>query len=338
MICVQCRKETPEYGEFCCCSGHQLAEKQKYPFYTLGQAFYNWKLFHYPHIGTKGKESYDLAWKRLSVYEDVPMTQLYTEHYQRVLNDNYANASRSSQEKYQQLCGQLCKFAMAHNLINVNYAQFLILNGYVGERREIFDDEKILRLVNYAESKLNNDWRTARIILCLIFSGYRPEEFFSLKRENVFPKEGYMIAGSKTAAGKNRMVPIARVVKKYILEWYLSTSAGDYLVRNADGGRMNLTNFRIRKVYPLFAELGFNDPYFVGIKDYKPKYLIYCTRHTFASFSHRAGIKDEILIKMIGHTNFEFTSKTYIHNRLEEYQDEMHKVDDLLNTIALEIK
>ena len=51
----------------------------------------------------------------------------------------------------------------------------------------------------------------------------------------------------------------------------------------------------------------------------------YSTRHTFATLAYRAGVKSELLTKMIGHTNFDFTMHTYVHNTVCELSEETQK-------------
>ena len=70
-------------------------------------------------------------------------------------------------------------------------------------------------------------------------------------------------------------------------------------------------------------ELGINKP------DDPHRIKPYAMRHTFATLAYQAGVKPDLLIKMIGHTNIKFTSKVYIHNNIAEYAREIQKVSSL---------
>ena len=70
----------------------------------------------------------------------------------------------------------------------------------------------------------------------LIYTGLRIGELFSLRRENVHLKEGYLVGGSKTKAGKNRTVPILPEALSY-LQYFWSMGEGDLLISGYKGNR-----------------------------------------------------------------------------------------------------
>lgn len=56
----------------------------------------------------------------------------------------------------------------------------------------------------------------ADMILVGIYTGFRPVELTMLKTEDVHLSEGYMVDGTKTKAGKNRIVPIHPMIEEII--------------------------------------------------------------------------------------------------------------------------
>ena len=70
-------------------------------------------------------------------------------------------------------------------------------------------------------------------------------------------------------------------------------------------GNHDIKNFRNRDYYPLLDLL--------GIKRVSP----HSTRHTFASLAVKAGIKPELLQKMIGHADYGTTSNIYVHTDID---------------------
>lgn len=332
MQCKKCKCEVPN-GRFCCCCGwdqSRLAGQLQ----TFGDVFQNWSNLHYRRIGTKSKETYDGCWSKLQSYQDVPITQLTTMEYQEMLDKHTSGQSKSSQRKMQIFISQLCKHAMMLGLLQVNFATFLLLDGYESAESTPFTIAEIATIQKYAENKKHLYWQAARITLCLIFTGFRPNEFFSLQQEHIHFKEGFMVGGSKTKAGKNRVVPILPMIHEYIFEWcMLSCTDGDastYLVKSQKGQKINLRNWRTREFYPLMAELGINDPYSYLCKNYNARMKPYSARHTFATLAYQAGVHPETIKKIVGHVSFDFTSKIYIHSDIEYIRTETSKIVNFL--------
>lgn len=329
MICKKCGQKVP-HGDFCSkCGWKQDRSLENKADLSLEEVYQRWKKQHFRRITQKTREGYELAWGRLKQYGAIRLRDLDINDFQEAM-DALEGMSYSYQHQLRTLISQICKWGQMHEIIRVNFAPFLILDAKKGKERNIFTDGEIFQLIEYAEDKGNPYFEDARIIITLIFTGWRPEELFHLKREDVDMINGYMLGGSKTKAGKKRIVPVSAKIRKYILEWYLRSAPGDYLVKSPTGKKMNLRNWRRRKFYPLLSDLGMNDFYYCGIPEYTPRLVPYSCRHTFASLCFRANMKPEILTKIIGHTDFEFTNKTYIHQQIPEFSEEILKVDNLL--------
>lgn len=58
------------------------------------------------------------------------------------------------------------------------------------------------------------------MVLIGIYSGFRPIELTMIKTKNVHLNEGYIIGGTKTGAGRNRIVPIHPQIESLIRKRY----------------------------------------------------------------------------------------------------------------------
>lgn len=298
---------------------------------TLEQIHVSWKKMHYRKISEKGKEGYTNAWRRLQPLAHRPAVQLELEDFQNIL-DEMLPTSHSNQEKLQQLIGQLCKHSfLTGNGLRLNYAAYLILEGYRSKESLIFSDSQIVNIWEYALKPSNQYYQAARVTLCLIFTGLRPNELFNVSKHDINTKHQYFIAsGSKTTAGKNRIIPLIPIIWPFIAEWFLAApistnESPSYLLTGPKGARYSLTNWRAREFYPLMLELEINKPSFYEQQKHTP----YSSRHTYVSLAFRAGVEKELLKKMVGHTNWNFTTDTYVHAQIMQYQVEMGKVQDL---------
>lgn len=285
--------------------------------YTLRQVYDCWRAEHFPTLTEKGRETYRQAWKRVEALAFRKMRELRTADYQGIVNAmEDEGLSASSASKVKQLAGQLSKWAMREDIITTNYAQFIRIFSDDPAPREIFSDEEISRL------RANDTDDAVKMILLLIYTGLRIGELFTLRRENVHLEEGYLTGGSKTAAGKNRTVPILPEARPY-LQYFWYGGDGDLLISGYRGNRI-ANNFRKRDFAQALKEL--------GITGKTP----HSTRHTFASLAVRAGVKPEALREIIGHANYSTTVEIYTHVNLPQLKAELGKISELTENLSQE--
>lgn len=282
---------------------------------TVLDVYERWKGKHFRNLTESGQQGYLIAWKRLEPIQGRKMRELKANDFQKIIDKAMVKQrkegegdkplSRAGKEKIKQLCSQLCQQAMQDDIINKNYALFVALDKEEKQEKEVFTSDDIEKLF-ICESN------TARVILTLIYTGFRINELFSLKCEDVYLEQGYMVGGEKTEAGRNRTVPIHEKIRPFITEWY--NPYKEYLLRNTKGNKLDAKNFRDREYYPLLERL--------GISRKSP----HSTRHTFASMAAASGMGKEALQKIIGHANYATTANIYVHNDIETLKNEMNKI------------
>ncbi len=300
--------------------------------YTLKDLYDEWSAVHFRTLSASGEQGYKTAWKYLQPIANVKVRDLRTVYFQKCIDACAESYSRAQCEKIRQLASQLCKKAMEYDLLNKNYAQFIVLPKAEKTSRQIFSDEELALLWS------SSDNETVRIILTLIYTGFRPNELFALEISNVDLKNGTLCSGSKTAAGMNRVIPILPPIRKFIEKWYsdaFETENGEkkqihrYLITTTNGGKMDLSNFRARYFYPTLLQLGIlelPEGEAAFSKEHPPRLTPYCTRHTFASIAVKAGVKAEVLQALMGHEEYSTTADYYEHFNFAELQAESLKM------------
>lgn len=267
---------------------------------TVSEIYDEWSSSHFKELSKDGISGYKTAWNYLKKYQDIKMREIRTGHFQSVIDDAInLGRSRAVCEKVKQLCSQLSKYAMQNDIINKNYANFVKLPKSTTKEKEIFTDKELSILFE------NDNKEDVKIILSMIYTGFRIGEFFGILKENVNIKDGYITGGFKTEAGTNRVVPISRKILSYISSWY-NASNSNYLLPNENGCERDIANFRKRNYYTTLESL--------GIRKLTP----HATRHTFASLMSKANVKPELLQSIIGHADYATTANIYIHNDLEQ--------------------
>ena len=116
--------------------------------------------------------------------------------------------------------------------------------------------------------------------------------------------ETYVIGGEKTAAGRNRAIPIRPEGRAYFA--YFAARAKGTLLLSGYTGQQVPANFRRRDYYPLLEQL--------KIERKTP----HATRHTYASWARRSGMATDILQKILGHADYSTTANIYVHADISE--------------------
>ena len=176
---------------------------------TLGEVYDAWGVLKRETISDSGWGNYQAAWNRMQHLAKIPLSELKTADYQRVIDGMKGKLSRSSCEKVRNLASQLCQWGMQNDIIDRNYAEYMVLPAQVEKgEREYFTEDEIDRLW-----VVSDRW-AAQVVLVMIYTGMRINELFSLTPKDVHLDEEispgrfatYAIGGEKTEAGRNRAI------------------------------------------------------------------------------------------------------------------------------------
>lgn len=241
-------------------------------------------------------ESYSHGYKSLSNLHDKKIKLLKYADYQEALDSIKLSYSSKSHAKF--IIRAVCDYAEMNDIIDKNYSSLL----KIGDRKKSnmhkpFTEKEI----NVLWENINKDY--VDTILILIYTGLRVNAFLNIENSKIDIDNKFIVGGSKTDAGKDRVIPIHHKIMPLILNRYNKDEK--YLIRNKRGGCISYDTYRKKHFDSIMEELGFN-------------HLPHDTRHTFASRLDSAGVKETSISRLIGHTSFEMTDKNYIHKDLEE--------------------
>lgn len=334
MNCENCAKELSEKINYCPYCGYDLQKGNNKNFWTLEQVYHHWKKRHFRTLSNASIRNIRYAWSKLESLHKKRFSSIDVDEYQEVIDRNATSYSR--QHQIRNVISLLCNYGLRYQIIPFNFGHYLIVDAAKGTPKNIFSDEQILKIAHHADAEGAPYAYDAQIVLCLIYTGLRPNELFNLRKKSVNIVQQYIVGGGKTAAGTNRMIPIPRAISSYISKWYgVLSDENDYLLQTENAAKIDLDNWRKRNFYPLLSKLKINPPYRYGESPYKPIYVPYSCRHTFASLSARAKMDKDVLCKIIGHTDPAFTQQVYIHQKIGEYREEMLKLENLIESFSL---
>lgn len=267
--------------------------------YTFKQVHDLWFPEHERTIGEHGKGNYKTALHNCEELHDLRFRSLRTSDFQKVIiRLEEKGLSKSSCEKVLQLFGQLSEWAIREGICQTNYARFCTITAEQKSKGRVFPPEAIKAI---KESKLE----AAKIVLVLLATGCRGNELFTVPLSNC--SDRYFIGGSKTDAGKNRVIPVASDGRKAYQD-ILSEA-------KKKGGKLFVDGYNGNKIYNNFVKREFKELMAeIGLEGYTP----YDCRHTFTTKAIRAGIDKQTLRRILGHADLATTDKYYTHLDLED--------------------
>lgn len=197
----------------------------------------------------------------------------------------------------------LYKFAEKNDICDKNYAQYVDIGQREGViNRTPFSQEEINKLFEYEEQLDYVD-----TILIMIYTGLRIGELLDMKIKDVHLEDRYMVGGSKTKAGKNRIIPISKKIEPFIRRYYEKNKDKEYLIINSLGRPMTYSNYRREKWDNIMEKLQFEG-----------KHRPHDARHTFASLMDTAGANKLCIKRIIGHSSQDLTEDVYTHKSIQE--------------------
>lgn len=308
---------------------------------TLGDI---WKSYTsssaYTDLSDKGKEGMDTAWTRLSVLQHCRMRELSRSDYQHIIDTamkmprykiktekelqkmkpsavaRYEKLiaqppeplSYASKHKIQVLVSILCQEAMGDNIIGTNYGELLsIKNAAPKIKRRNLTEEEISNIMDAAiHSKDKNLMLSCQIIMIFTYTGMRANELLRLPKEAVCLENRTLRGGSKTEAGKDRLIPIHPCIFPFICAFLMAAPRNSALITK-NGQSITYDHFVDSMFFPALSALN------IQYQDAQGNNIItlHRTRHTFTQRSIERGIEPEALKKIMGHTKISTTIDKY---------------------------
>lgn len=273
---------------------------------TFRQVYDKWLPTHSRTITESGISGYEFAYAHCEPLYDKTFRRLRASDFQSIINNMESQGlSKSSCGKVVQLFSQLSQWAIQEEICHTNYAKFITVTAPQKSTKETFTADQIQSIQKAAAP-------AADIALILLATGCRPNELFAAQVENCHAD--YFISGSKTEAGKNRVIPL-NAIGRPAYEKLLQKAKNSGSPRLIDGytGNKEYRNFAKRDWKQLMEEIG---------ADLSP----YSCRHTFATLAVKSGVKPELLKQIMGHAAYTTTVDFYTHTNTAELIEATQKI------------
>ena len=233
------------------------------------------------------------AAKHCTKLSDIPYRKIKAFQMQDCID--HCGRGYSTQGAIKNLFGHLDRFALELDVISKCYSDLLTSDPIPETTRDRFSDDEINRLWEHQNEK----WVDS--VLVFIYAGWRINELLNLKTADVDLTRGIILGGSKTKAGKKRIVPIHSLIRPFIERRVAENT--EYLFSN-NGEKCAERTYRV-----IWKDL---------MDRLKIEKTPHEGRHTFESLLDSAGANRKCIDLMMGHKSKDIGNRVYNHKTIEE--------------------
>lgn len=248
---------------------------------------------------------YNSSWKYCDTIKNVLVRDIRIHHIRACVEQS--NAPSTMRVMIKNVLAGLLDYAMQYELTDRNYARTYKVPTEItkdavtvkNEHKAFTDDEMKYLFDHVSENPI------FEMVLYQCYSGWRPNELLNIKIDDINLEEGWIKGGSKTEAGKNRIVPIHSKIAPIINKYYDES-----------------------KTY-LFEKDGHLYPYKRFLKKYEaliPEHRPHDGRKQFVTMAKAAHMDEYALKRIVGHTISDITEKVYTERPISWLKEEMEKI------------
>lgn len=251
------------------------------------------------------------AIKHLKKLHYLKIDQITLRMIQDVFDEDGSN--HSTQVHMKTICTKVFRYAVINQCIerNDDYTSYIRIAKY--EESDMHRPYTINEILALKKA----DTPEAHIMLIFIYTGVRINELLNINRDNIHIDEkcdddgterliSYLITGSKTKAGKNRIVPIHDDIKQFVIDELLKPEK-----RLVD---VTYANFTTRTVLIKVNKL------------LNTHHTMHDTRKTFATLCQMNNLNVYIRKKVLGHRMNDITFDVYTNESKNRLWTEINKI------------
>lgn len=263
---------------------------------TLAVLFELWKEKRAPKLGAANQSALQAAYGHCKSLGGMQYRDIRAYNMQGCIDG--CGKGASTQAAIKNLWTHLDKFALELDIITRQYSSLLTTAAAPPTSRTPFTPEEVSRLWEHqAEPWVDS-------VLIFLYSGWRISELLALTPDDVDLEAGTMKGGTKTAAGKNRIVPIHSRIRP-LIEARLADAGPRLLCYH--GKHVPVSTYRL-----LWRDI---------MKRLDMNHVPHECRHTFETRLDSAGGNRRCIDLLMGHTSKDVGNRVYNHKTLSELQN-----------------
>lgn len=250
-------------------------------------------------LAEKTLKNYISALNKAAAINKTLMREIKVIHIERIL----ADLSPHMKKVFRNAMKQIYIYAMKHEIVDKNIMELITVKEAETKERIPFSIAEINKLKSYRHKHTDT-------AIILLYTGLRITELLEIETKNVNLEEQYMVGGKKTAAGKNRIIPIHDVILPLIKA--RCEKGHKLLICHDDGKKIPYRSYRSIFWDRMLTRL-------------EMQHTPHDCRHTFATFADRVNMNKVALKRIMGHSLKDVTEH-YTHKDVEELLEEVNKI------------
>ena len=261
---------------------------------TLQELFNLWREKKAPKMHLSSQRAMSSAIKHCAKLYGTPYCQIKAYDMQDCIDS--CGRGYATQGAIKTLWKHLDALALEMDIVSKQYSTLLESESVPDTSRTVFSDDEVARLWAHREMP----WVDS--VLFFLYTGFRLSEMLGMKTADVDFTQMTMTGGTKTAAGKNRVVPIHSKILS-IVETRAAASKSGYLFEH-NGRKAHTVEY-----YAVWADL---------MRSLGMQHVPHECRHTFRSRLDSAGANRVCIDRLMGHKSGSTGERVYTHKTLEE--------------------
>lgn len=261
---------------------------------TLQELFNLWREKKAPKMHLSSQRAMSSAIKHCAKLYGTPYCQIKAYDMQDCIDG--CGRGYATQGAIKTLWKHLDALALEMDIVSKQYSTLLESESVPDTSRKAFSDDEVARL--WAHKDL--PW--ADSVLFFLYTGFRLSEMLGMRVDSIDFEQRTMTGGVKTAAGKNRVVPIHSKIL-HIVEARAAASKSGYLFEH-NGRKAHTVEY-----YAVWADL---------MRSLGMQHVPHECRHTFRSRLDSAGANRVCIDRLMGHKSGNTGERVYTHKTLEE--------------------
>ncbi len=308
IVALYSYRRTGKKGEVLLIGGGKETDGQREERLTVDDMYQKWSKVHYQGLSDSMIRTWRSAYTKFEHMKERNFREIKPGEWDECIRSSGARSS--TRQRMKSLVGQLYRLAIKEEIVSINYGDYL---------DSIRPDPVIYGHVPFTDEELHTLWQDrdaedTRLILIAIYTGLRPSELAGLTYEQVDLRKGELCCGSKTDAGRNRIVPVHPEILPFIRKAYEKEKERENgpLFRDKNGKPLDYYKYR-----QLFLNV---------CQRHKIVHRPHDTRHTFITLAKEDGVNEYVLKLLVGHVISDLTERVYTHRKPEVLHKELEKI------------
>lgn len=267
---------------------------------TLEELFGKWKEDRMPLLSPANAEKISFAHNHVRSLDKYKYCEIKAYQMQETING--CGKGPSTQSAIKAFWKHMDKYAYEQDVISKQYSELLTSAPVEDTTRKPFTEVEVRRLWElYYNGVPDMD-----IPLIFIYTGFRISELQHMKVDDIDWEEEVLVGGVKTAAGKNRRVPIHHSILE-LIKHRAKINRGGFLFESQFG--------------TMYHSRFLRDKFKVVMKHANMEHVPHECRHTFETMLDNAGANRKCIDMMMGHASKDIGNRVYNHKTIKQLKE-----------------